>query len=398
MEQAAKKPTTYWLWVFGCLLLFVALLGMLAQQFLQSGTLAAEALKQGQRALVTLKTGEVEGTIASLGIVEPEPKPADPKPADPKPVDPKPIDPTPEVKPPVSDPKPTPEPEVELNTPSSTQASAPTVIVPQIPRGAESLAVAPNDALSLMAEGMFLPVIAKDGTKPWQFYGKKVAAVSGKPKVALIITDLGLGNNATDAALKLPTRITMAFSPYGKESALWFLNARNLGYESLCAMPMEPTDYPASDPGPRAILATASNTENLKNFQWLLGRFAGSVGFVAPADEKLTGESEALTPLLADATGRGLLFVYFKTRENARLQDTVKSGAVLGLGIDMVIDAELAPALIEKNLAELVVKAKAQGSAIGLAHAYPVTIDSVARWANALEAQGVELVPLSALK
>ena len=50
-----------------------------------------------------------------------------------------------------------------------------------------------------------------------------------------------------------------------------------------------------------------------------------------------------------------------------------------------------------KHLEGLVDLARERGAAIGVASASPAMVESLTRWADALEAKGVALVPLSAL-
>jgi polysaccharide deacetylase 2 family uncharacterized protein YibQ len=64
---------------------------------------------------------------------------------------------------------------------------------------------------------------------------------------------------------------------------------------------------------------------------------------------------------------------------------------------DVVIDADATPEAVEAALSRLVELARRRGAAIGVASATPGGVERLARWANDLEAQGVALVPLSAL-
>src|SRR5262249_28988783 len=52
---------------------------------------------------------------------------------------------------------------------------------------------------------------------------------------------------------------------------------------------------------------------------------------------------------------------------------------------------------IDRELAWLEEIAKQRGSAVGVAAAYPVTIDRVSTWAGALEQRGIALAPVTAV-
>ena len=65
--------------------------------------------------------------------------------------------------------------------------------------------------------------------------------------------------------------------------------------------------------------------------------------------------------------------------------------------VDQTIDANPARGPILAQLKQLVATAKTKGFAIGIISALPVSVDTIAEWANTLDAEGVELVPASAL-
>ena len=58
-------------------------------------------------------------------------------------------------------------------------------------------------------------------------------------------------SNATLSAL--PPGITLAFAPYADDVQRWVGEARKRGHEVLLEVPMEPYDFPDSDPGPHTL-------------------------------------------------------------------------------------------------------------------------------------------------
>jgi hypothetical protein len=63
---------------------------------------------------------------------------------------------------------------------------------------------------------------------------------------------------------------------------------------------------------------------------------------------------------------------------------------------DVVVDSAAGPEAIEAALARLEAIARDKGVAIGVASALPPSIAIIGRFARALEARGIALVPLSA--
>ena len=61
------------------------------------------------------------------------------------------------------------------------------------------------------------------------------------------------------------------------------------------------------------------------------------------------------------------------------------------------LDSIQNPAEIDRRLSELETQARANGSAVGSAFLYPVSIARIAAWARGLESRGFVLVPVSAI-
>ena len=74
-----------------------------------------------------------------------------------------------------------------------------------------------------------------------------------------MIEGLGIGASGTTEALaKLPSEVTVAFSPYGTDLERWVARARGEGREVLLQVGMEPFDFPETIPARRrAHLHTA---------------------------------------------------------------------------------------------------------------------------------------------
>jgi polysaccharide deacetylase 2 family uncharacterized protein YibQ len=190
--------------------------------------------------------------------------------------------------------------------------------------------------------------------------------------------------------------VTLAFAPYGTELERSVAQAREGGHEVMLQVPMEPFDYPENNPGPHTLTARAKPQENLDRLHWLMGRFTGYTGLVTFMGAKLTADEAAITPILREAAGRGLLVL----DDGSSSRSVIRTGAtaqVPTLRAQAVVDAVARPDAIDRELARLEETARSRGFAIGTASALPMSVDRIARWAQALETKGIELVPVSAL-
>ena len=99
------------------------------------------------------------------------------------------------------------------------------------------------------------------------------------PVVAIVVGGLGVGAaKTTEAIMRLPPAVTLAFTPYGSDPAKLAERARAQRHEILLQIPMEPFDYPDNDPGPQTLLTTLASEQNLDRMYWHLSRFQGYAG------------------------------------------------------------------------------------------------------------------------
>ncbi len=100
-----------------------------------------------------------------------------------------------------------------------------------------------------------------EGLKPFTVYAAEAdrAKAAKMPVVSIVVAGLGVGAaKTTDAIMKLPSAVTLAFTPYGSDPSKLAERARAQRHEILLQIPMEPFDYPDNDPGPQTLLTTLS--------------------------------------------------------------------------------------------------------------------------------------------
>ena len=290
-------------------------------------------------------------------------------------------------------------PEVTMKLPPVTQGP-----VPERPppisgeaRRVNGYLVADPALLEETPEGP-LPRIGDDGRKPMDAYAPTVEPNQKGVRIALVLTGLGVGDSESTVALgRLPPQITVAVSPYAKEPQEWADKARGEGHEVLVELPMEPFDFPDSDPGPRTLLVAASAQENEKRLTWMLTRFTGYVGAVNSQGGRFLSESSALEPVIAFLAKRGILWVDVSSGDNSATAGAAARQKALAVAGAMRIDAIQTPEAIDAKLLDLEDRAKDAGFAVGVASGYLVSIDRIAEWAQRAQARGVVLVPVGAV-
>lgn len=264
----------------------------------------------------------------------------------------------------------------------------------------QPLAKAPIAGLVEASEQGPLPKIGLGGKKPADAYARTVSANaihSDTPKIAIVLGGMGLDEKLTARADRdLPGDITFAFAPYGPNLQDQVNKAREQGHEILLQLPLEPVGFPASNPGPKTLLADADKPTNVQNLQWHMSRFTGYAGVVNYMGGRFMAAPEAVKPMLAELKKRGLFFV-----EDGSLPLSATDSVAQELGqpvrhADMVIDATPDAQSINDALMKLEDQARAQGFAMGTGSGLAVTVDTVRDWAKAAADRGIVLVPATA--
>ena len=282
-------------------------------------------------------------------------------------------------------------------------AEVPGAIVITVPDdGAVRLAAAPDPRLVERTRYGLLPKIGPDGATPAQVYARPLGpppATKPAGQIALLIGGLGISQSGTaEAIAKLPGSVSLAFAPYGSDLERSVQRARADGHEVFLQLPMEPFDYPDNDPGPHTLLTGPKAADNPDRLHWALARFTGYVGIVNFLGGRLTADDAALSPILRELAGRGLMVVDDGSSSRSLLAASAARAQIPALKVDRVVDTVLRADAIDKELVALEALAREQGVAVAAASALPVSIERITLWAASLEGKGLAIVPVSAAR
>jgi polysaccharide deacetylase 2 family uncharacterized protein YibQ len=241
-----------------------------------------------------------------------------------------------------------------------------------------------------------LPKIARDGRTPLSTYGRRPDPSDTRPRIAIIVGGLGMSLSTTQAAVDtLPPGVTLAFSPYGSELQGLVSAARGNGHEVTLEVPLEPYDYPNNDPGQNTLLAASPLTDNAARLKWVMSRVTGYAGLISNEGAKFLASQKDTQMLLEDAQRRGLYFLDSGSSDQSLARDAARMTGVHFARADVAVDRIVARDAIEKELAALEKTAMQKGFAVGVAQAYPASIEMIRFWAQGLEQKGFALVPVS---
>lgn len=271
---------------------------------------------------------------------------------------------------------------------------------PEPVRQEKGLAHLPDPELTERAEDGVLPKRGPDGRRPMDVYSRPPATEGnfGVARVVLIVGGMGISQSGSSQALKqLPPSVTLAFAPYGNSLLRWMQEARRKGHELLLQVPMEPFGYPDNTPGPHTLNTAAGGGANVADLHWSMSRITNYVGIINFLGGKFVTDPQALKPVFDDIAARGLLFVDDGSVRNSVTRDVAAQALLPHARATVQIDSVRSRADIARQLNLLAEEAKRTGIAIGIANAFPDSIELIAKFAAAASAKGIEITPVSAI-
>lgn len=226
---------------------------------------------------------------------------------------------------------------------------------------------------------------------------KPIAEAPKGPRIGIVVAGLGLSRSSTEQILKLPAPISFSFSPYASDLSQWLKKAAE--HEVYVDIPLEPKDYPQSDPGPYALLLNLESDKNLERLNQVLKTGEGYKGLVSGPEEHFTESTRAYEWLLDAMKAKKMTFYFTARPENKLLmQELEKSKRTEAIGIDLVLDEKLTNEAIDAQLAQAETLAQKYGYATILARPYPISAQRIQEWIKTLGPKNIHLVPLSQAK
>jgi len=230
----------------------------------------------------------------------------------------------------------------------------------------------------------------------WIRYAIPAPPKDARPRIAIVIDDLGLDRRRTERAISLPGPLTLSFLAYASDLPRQTEAAHRAGHELLLHVPMEPMGK-LVDASPNELDVGLSPDEVLQRLRWDFGRFDGYVGINNHMGSKFTADSASMRPVMEELRRRGLLFLDSRTIGSTTGIDLARELGVPHAGRDVFLDNDVSTAAIAAQFAELERVAKRNGSAVAIGHPHDQTLDVLQKWLDEAPGRGFVLVPVSAI-
>ena len=248
--------------------------------------------------------------------------------------------------------------------------------------------LAPMDALRLPQRSVVLPT--------WRRNAVSVNVNDPRPKIAVVVDDMGATHPYTERVIALPGPLTLAWFPFAPNLPEQVQAAAARGHEALLHMPMQSYSNSTYQTGPdplRIDLPPEVNTARLRAAIAAVPHIVGlnnHMGAVATLDP-------ALMDIVArEASGHGMLFLDSVVIPHSQGLARAEVAGVPAAARDVFIDHTADPAMIAQQLTDIERIARRSGYAIAIGHPRLHTIEALEWWLPGLAAKGFVLWPIAA--
>ena len=211
------------------------------------------------------------------------------------------------------------------------------------------------------------------------------------PRVAVILTGLGLDPILTMAAADLPRAVGFGWSAYAEQVAAAQERARAVGRENWLELPLASADPARIDRGPLALRPDDDAARRSFLLDTLLPEHRVHVGALAEPDG-FAARPDRLAAVTGELRARGLDLVLFGAGVTLVAPDAAGPGIAMATS---TLARSLTPKQVDRFLAEAGAVATRPGAAIIVVRAQPLAIERLGRWLEGLADHGLMLVPPS---
>jgi len=224
----------------------------------------------------------------------------------------------------------------------------------------------------------------------------KVEKIPERPKVAIIIDDIGYDPKWARKFSDLDAALTFSILPYTPFQRRIADSLYAKGFEIMLHLPMEPVEYPHINPGEGALLTSMTPDELIEQLEKDLEGVSHAKGVNNHMGSRMTANATQLYQIFSILKKRGLFFIDSRTTAETVCKPSARLFQLPFSQRDVFLDNVQQTAAIKKQLNQLLQIAESHGEAVGIAHPYEATIDVLREMLPEIQKR-VDLVPASAL-
>jgi len=225
-------------------------------------------------------------------------------------------------------------------------------------------------------------------------YGRGVSDY--RPRLALVIDDIGYSRPAARQFLKLGVPITFSILPRLAHSYDLASEVHRLGHEVMLHQPMEPHD-PYVDPGPGALYVEDSAEAIIRITNENISSLPFAVGVNNHMGSRFTECPNEISRALRVVGESNLFYIDSLTTSLSKAYETARRLRLPAARRDIFLDTVQTESHILSQLRRLEMYARNRGQAIGIGHPFPETASAIARFLRHVKDPCVALVHVSSV-
>jgi polysaccharide deacetylase 2 family uncharacterized protein YibQ len=241
-----------------------------------------------------------------------------------------------------------------------------------------------------------LAQIGPDTKKPHWLKNALPVNLSNKPKIAIVLDDMGVDQRRSRIATQLKGPLTLSYLTYARDLAHQTQQARTAGHELMLHVPMEPSSSDV-DPGPNVLLSGVPTSETIAALKWGLEQFSGFIGINNHMGSRFTSNLEGMRTVMQELKKRELVFLDSVTSGSTKGQIAANQIGVPFIARNIFLDHIDDINEIKNRLSDVKRLAKKQGYAIAIGHPRDATLKALKSWLEENDMDNFQLVPISAL-
>jgi uncharacterized protein len=208
-----------------------------------------------------------------------------------------------------------------------------------------------------------------------------------RPKVAIIIDDMGYDRHMADGFCALDAPLTFSVLPFAPFRDPIVQKARRKGFALMLHLPMEPVEYPDVDPGPGALLAAMAPDRLIAELKKNLDAMPYAIGVNNHMGSRLTAQADQMNQIFTVLKRRRLFFIDSRTTMVSTARQAARLLQVPFSHRDVFLDHVQTPDFVRGQIRELIRVAAAHGEAVGIGHPHAVTLDILKEMLPALKSK-----------
>jgi len=221
--------------------------------------------------------------------------------------------------------------------------------------------------------------------------------IAVRPKVAIVIDDLGAENQMSQEILHWNVPLTLSILPFTPYSKALAQEAHQRGREVILHLPMEPHGYPKTKPGEGVLLQEMGDDKLLRQLSRDLEAVPNIKGVSNHMGSRLMEDPGKLRIIMKELKRRGLFFLDSRTTPETMGLQIAESIGVKATERSLFLDHSQDLEEIKRQLEKLAQLSLETGKAIGIGHPHASTLKSLKEMIPRMKEKGIEIVPLSSI-